>query len=134
MNEYQALNERIFLMNLYSGKIDLIPGTNYDFIILVDKESDAEFIRKQVLNLVTTGEFSYHLYGNNAELWEKEFLIQINNLTTNHPHGAVYRHETLQSLRDYFNKEKNIRTLVPFKIVVMYDDKDLLNDFFASHI
>ena len=54
MNDYKALNNRTFLMNLYSGKIDLTPGTNYDFIFLVDKESDEDFIRKQVLNLVAT--------------------------------------------------------------------------------
>ena len=47
MNDYKALNNRTFLMNLYSGKIDLTPGTNYDFIFLVDKESDEDFIRKQ---------------------------------------------------------------------------------------
>lgn len=45
MNDYKALNNRTFLMNLYSGKIDLTPGTNYDFIFLVDKESDE--VRKQ---------------------------------------------------------------------------------------
>lgn len=28
-------------------KIDFTPGTNYDFIFLVDKESDEDFIRKQ---------------------------------------------------------------------------------------
>ena len=53
-------------MNLYSGKIDLNLESNYDFIILVDKESDSDFIRKQVLNLVATGEFTYHLYGIHA--------------------------------------------------------------------
>ena len=47
MNDYKALNNRTFLMNLYSGKIDLTPGTNYYFIFLVDKESDEDFIRKQ---------------------------------------------------------------------------------------
>ena len=40
MNDYKALNNRTFLMNLYSGKIDLTPGTNYDFIFLVDIKSD----------------------------------------------------------------------------------------------
>ena len=54
MNDYKALNNRTFLMNLYSGKIDLTPGTNYYFIFLVDKESDEDFIRKKVLNLVAT--------------------------------------------------------------------------------
>ena len=54
MNDYKALNNRTFLMNLYSGKIDFTPETNYDFIFLVDKESDEDFIRKQVLNLVAT--------------------------------------------------------------------------------
>ena len=47
MNDYKALNSRTFLINLYSGKIDLTPGTNYYFIFLVDKESDEDFIRKQ---------------------------------------------------------------------------------------
>ena len=47
MNDYKALNNRTFLMNLFSGKIDFTPGTNYDFIFLVDKESDEDFIRKQ---------------------------------------------------------------------------------------
>ncbi|WP_318714257.1 hypothetical protein [Treponema sp.] len=74
MNDYKALNNRTFLINLYSGKIDLTPGTNYDFIFLVEKESDEDFIRKQVLNLVATGEFSFHMYGIHAEQWEKEFL------------------------------------------------------------
>lgn len=47
MNDYKALNNRTFLMNLFSGKIDFTPGTNYYFIFLVDKESDEDFIRKQ---------------------------------------------------------------------------------------
>ncbi len=47
MNDYKALNNRTFLMNLFSGKIDFTPGTNYDFIFLVDIKSDEDLIRKQ---------------------------------------------------------------------------------------
>lgn len=132
MNDYKGLNNRVFLVNLYSGKIDLNLESNYDFIILVDKESDSDFIRKQGLNLVATGEFAYHLYGIHAEKCEKEFLNQIETLSINHPYGAVYRHETLQSICEHFNKEKNLRTLVPFKIIVIYDCEDLLNEFLMS--
>lgn len=72
------------------------------------------------------------MYGIQAEQWEKEFLKQIETLSMPHPHGAVYRHETLQSIREYFKKENNLRTLVPFKIVVIYDCEDLLNEFLMS--
>lgn len=130
MSRCEKLRPNFYGCELYYGKIDMNKTHAPVCFFLVNHKADAEFIKKQALQLIVAGCKNYEFFGKYSKKWHLALDmadISVNPDSNEDEIAITVSHQTLEEFVDSLNEWLSCRSIVPYDFYLIYDDADLYN-------
>lgn len=125
---YQKLTNRLYSVNLHTGKTNFLFGRDVLCFLLVEHPCTEEFIQEQALQLLLSQCSSFDFYGAYSKQWDIGFdLVDI----MLHPNGEgialTSQWDDFDGFMEALELAVSVRSIVPFDVYLIYDDNALYN-------
>ena len=132
-----SINDNVYGLDLYYGKIGSKPGHNTLFYYIVENSNDDEFVEKEALKMLTGfGKTYYGFYGKYESKWHIAFdEADITVFGEDKDVAMTVGYVSLKEMAEDILMEMHVRSFIPCNIYIIYDDeklymelKEFLND------
>ena len=123
----KRLRSDFYGLDIYYGKIHLVPSHNFCCFFIVEHTSDEEFIRKQAMQLLITNCDYYAFVGSLSHLWKTLFdeVAEMINQNSSEKSPQINECINIDGFVSELHSELSCRPFIPCDKYLIYDDENL---------